>query len=116
MPSLSLYVKNRSIIYYDLILSQIVFDCNILIKKISNYIIIKEHSENVGFKIISEDSYTENSLKGYKIIFKQMDLIYVSYLVESNNTVYEIEYPVSESNYNSIKSDLEKTVNSFKIN
>ena len=44
-----------------------------------------------------------------------MDLIYVSYLLESNNTVYEIEYPGSESNYNSIKSDLEKTVNSFKI-
>lgn len=77
---------------------------------------VKEHSENVGFKLISEDSYTGNSLKGYKIIFKQMDLIYVSYLVESNNTVYEIEYSVSESNYNSIKSDLEKTVNSFKIN
>lgn len=30
---------------------------------------VKEHSENVGFKLISEDSYTENSLKGYKIIF-----------------------------------------------
>ena len=71
--------------------------------------------EGGGFKLISEDSYNENSLKGYKIIFEQMDLIYVSYLLESNNTVYEIEYPGSESNYNSIKSDLEKTVNSFKI-
>ena len=75
----------------------------------------KEHSEDGGFELISEDSYNGNSLKGYKIVFKQMDLIYVSYLLESNNTVYEIEYPGSESNYNSIKSDLEKTVNSFKI-
>lgn len=74
----------------------------------------KEHSEDGGFELISEDSYSGNSLKGYKIVFKQMDLIYVSYLLESNNTVYEIEYPGSESNYNSIKSDLEKTVNSFK--
>ena len=72
--------------------------------------------EGGGFKLISEDSYNGNSLKGYKIVFEQMDLIYVSYLIESNNTVYEIEYPGSESNYNSIKSDLEKTVNSFKIN
>ena len=72
--------------------------------------------EGGGFKLISEDSYNGNSLKGYKIVFEQMDLIYVSYLLESNNTVYEIEYPGSESNYNSIKSDLEKTVNSFKIN
>ena len=71
--------------------------------------------EGGGFKLISEDSYNGNSLKGYKIVFEQMDLIYVSYLLESNNTVYEIEYPGSESNYNSIKSDLEKTVNSFKI-
>ena len=75
----------------------------------------KEHSEDGGFELISEDSYSGNSLKGYKIVFKQMDLIYVSYLLESNNTVYEIEYPGSESNYNSIKSDLEKTVNSFKV-
>ncbi len=44
-----------------------------------------------------------------------MDLIYVSYLLESINTVYEIEYTGSESDYNSIKSDFEKTVNSFKI-
>lgn len=72
--------------------------------------------EGGGFNLISEDSYNGNSLKGYKIVFKQMNLIYVSYLLESNNTVYEIEYPGSESNYNSIKSDLEKTVNSFKIN
>ena len=72
--------------------------------------------EGGGFKLISEDSYNGNPLKGYKIVFEQMDLIYVSYLLESNNTVYEIEYPGSESNYNSIKSDLEKTVNSFKIN
>ena len=72
--------------------------------------------EGGGFKLISEDSYNGNSLNGYKIVFEQMDLIYVSYLLESNNTVYEIEYPGSESNYNSIKSDLEKTVNSFKIN
>lgn len=76
----------------------------------------KEHSEDGGFELISENSYNGNSLKGYKIVFKQMDLIYVSYLLESNNTVYEIEYPGSESNYNSLKSDLEKTVNSFKIN
>lgn len=75
----------------------------------------KEHSEDGGFELISEDSYNGNSLNGYKIVFKQMDLIYVSYLLESNNTVYEIEYPGSESNYNSIKSDLEKTVNSFKV-
>lgn len=72
--------------------------------------------EGGGFKLISEESYNGNSLKGYKIVFEQMDLIYVSYLLESNNTVYEIEYSGSESNYNSIKSDLEKTVNSFKIN
>lgn len=71
--------------------------------------------EGGGFKLISEDSYNGNSLKGYKIVFEQMDLIYISYLLESNNTVYEIEYPGSESNYNIIKSDLEKTVNSFKI-
>ena len=75
----------------------------------------KEYSEDGGFELISEDSYNGNLLKGYKIVFKQMDLIYVSYLLESNNTVYEIEYPGSESNYNSIKSDLEKTVNTFKI-
>ena len=75
----------------------------------------KEHGEDGGFELISEDSYNGNSLKGYKIIFKQMDLIYISYLLESNNTVYEIEYSGSKSNYNSIKSDLEKTVNSFKI-
>ena len=72
--------------------------------------------EGGGFNLISEDSYNGNSLKGYKIVFKQMNLIYVSYLLESSNTVYEIEYPGSESNYNSIKSDLEKTVNSFKTN
>ena len=71
--------------------------------------------EGGGFKLISEDSYNGNSLKGYKIVLEQMDLIYISYLLESNNTVYEIEYPGSESNYNIIKSDLEKTVNSFKI-
>lgn len=72
--------------------------------------------EGGGFKLISEGSYNGNSLKGYKIVFEQMDLIYVSYLLESNNIVYEIEYPGSKSDYNSLKSDLEKTVNSFKIN
>ena len=71
--------------------------------------------EGGGFKLISEDSYNGNTLKGYKIVFEQMDLIYVSYLLESINTVYEIEYTGSESDYNSIKSDLEIAVNSFKI-
>ena len=75
----------------------------------------KEHGEDGGFELISEDSYNGNSLKGYKIIFKQMDLIYISYLLESNNTVYEIEYSGSKSNYNSIKSDLKKNINNFKI-
>lgn len=45
-----------------------------------------------------------------------MDITYVSYLLESNNTVYEIEYVGTESNYNNIQFDLEKIVNSFKIN
>ena len=76
----------------------------------------KENSEDGGFKLISEHSYNGNSLMGYKIVFEQMNLIYVSYLLEYNNTVYEIEYPGYESDYNNIKTDLEKTVNSFKIN
>ena len=76
----------------------------------------KENSEDGGFKLISEHSYNGNSLIGYKIVFEQMNLIYVSYLLEYNNTVYEIEYPGYESYYNNIKTDLEKTVNSFKIN
>lgn len=92
-------------------------------KKINLIKYIEEHKkiylnstdEGGGFKLISEDCYNGNSLKSYKIVFEQMDLIYVSYLLESINTVYEIEYTGSESDYNSIKSDFEKTVNSFKI-
>ena len=76
----------------------------------------KENSSDGGFKLISEEAYNGNSLNGYKIVFEQMDLIYVAYLLESNNIVYEIEYPGYESNYTSIKSDLEKIVNTFKIN
>ena len=71
--------------------------------------------EGGEFKLISEESYNGNSLKGYKIVFEQLEIFYVSYLLESNDIVYEIEYTGSESGYNSIKSDIEKTVNSFKI-
>lgn len=72
--------------------------------------------EGGGFELVSENSYNGNTLTGYKIIFEQMDITYVSYLLEFNNMVYEIEYVGTESNYNNIQFDLEKVVNSFKIN
>ena len=72
-------------------------------KKISNYIIIKEHSENVGFKIISEDSYTENSLKGYKIIFKQMGG-QIDRNNKDNDLIFRTEKKVSNEVKNIINS------------
>ena len=89
---------------------------------LENY--VEEHIQNYqnssgedgGFEL--EEDYEcslNNKYSTYKIVFLQNDLYYISYLLEHNNLVYEIEFVGSIDEYYEMKGHIETIVNSFEI-
>ena len=71
--------------------------------------------EGGGFELITDEDYDGNELKGRIVVFEQLDIQCIAYLLEGKDCVYEIEYAGAEEDYEAVQDDVEAMVDSFTI-